>query len=178
MRQKLILWLTTLLVLGTTSAMIVHKENVIKEGTLMLLELAPVDPRSIMQGDYMVLSYRLANLLRNELNKNDKYKKQQAINGQIVVSLTPAAETKFIRIYDASKPLAKNEYLLKFRKRGRNIRFAAEAWFFQEGHASDFSKARYSEIRVSDKGEAVLTGLRDKQLKPLRYTVKKTSAGQ
>ena len=30
-----------------------QKEQTLKEGQLVLLQLAPVDPRSLMQGDYM-----------------------------------------------------------------------------------------------------------------------------
>ena len=32
---------------------LLHKEDTLANGTLVLLELAPVDPRSLMQGDYM-----------------------------------------------------------------------------------------------------------------------------
>ncbi|MFX7329222.1 GDYXXLXY domain-containing protein, partial [Acinetobacter baumannii] len=34
-----------------------QKEMLLKEGQLVLLPLAPVDPRSLMQGDYMALRY-------------------------------------------------------------------------------------------------------------------------
>jgi len=169
MKQKVILWLTTILALGTVSAMVIHKETIIKDGTLMLLQLAPVDPRSIIQGDYMTLRYTLANQVRSAVKQNEK-------NGIAVVSLTPAGVAKFIRIHEESKPLEPNEHLLKFRKRSFQVRFAAEAWFFQEGHAADFSKTRYGELRVSDTGEAVLTGMRDKQFKSLRHVFKKPAS--
>ena len=37
-----------------------QKEQTLKEGQLVLLQLAPVDPRSLMQGDYMRLNYKEA----------------------------------------------------------------------------------------------------------------------
>ena len=35
------------------------KETTILKGKLVYLELAPVDPRSLMQGDYMALYYAI-----------------------------------------------------------------------------------------------------------------------
>ncbi|MCC9044019.1 GDYXXLXY domain-containing protein [Myroides sp. M-43] len=43
---------------------VLQKENTIKEGQLVLLELAPVDPRSLIQGDYMILNYAISNQTR------------------------------------------------------------------------------------------------------------------
>src|SRR5437899_10641738 len=37
------------------------KERQLAGGTVVYLELAPVDPRSLMQGDYMALRFRMAN---------------------------------------------------------------------------------------------------------------------
>lgn len=39
---------------------IIHKEKTLEHGQLVLLKLAPKDPRSLMQGDYMVLRYDIA----------------------------------------------------------------------------------------------------------------------
>src|SRR5690606_9942359 len=49
-----------LLVLGAVNYAIYAKERVIRDGDVVFLELAPVDPRSLMQGDYMALRFRLA----------------------------------------------------------------------------------------------------------------------
>lgn len=42
---------------------IIQKENILKIGKLILLELSPIDPRSLMQGDYMRLRYSIADSL-------------------------------------------------------------------------------------------------------------------
>ena len=42
------------------NAQILLKEHTRTSGNLVLLELAPVDPRSLMQGDYMTLRYAIA----------------------------------------------------------------------------------------------------------------------
>ena len=48
------------LTLGLTAVLVMDKERVVADGTPVLLELAPVDPRSLIQGDYMQLDYALA----------------------------------------------------------------------------------------------------------------------
>ncbi len=39
---------------------IYQREQLLTQGRIVLLELAPVDPRSLMQGDYMALRFRVA----------------------------------------------------------------------------------------------------------------------
>ena len=51
--------LGALLVLGVVNAAIVGKETIKREGDTVYLPLAPVDPRSLMQGDYMALRFTL-----------------------------------------------------------------------------------------------------------------------
>ncbi|MDE8355606.1 GDYXXLXY domain-containing protein, partial [Klebsiella pneumoniae] len=54
-------WRGALIALGLVLALavvnlaIVSCERLLAEGEVVLLELAPVDPRSLMQGDYMSL---------------------------------------------------------------------------------------------------------------------------
>ncbi|UUZ46717.1 GDYXXLXY domain-containing protein [Massilia sp. B-10] len=51
--------LTALAVLAVANTGIWQKEKLIAEGLLIFVELAPVDPRSLMQGDYMQLRFRM-----------------------------------------------------------------------------------------------------------------------
>src|SRR2546427_1227855 len=64
-------------------------------------------------------------------------------------------------------PLAPNEVLLRYRVRGGQVKFATNAFFFQEGTAKRYEGARYGEFRVAPDGELLLTGLRGKELQPL-----------
>ena len=45
-----------LLVLAVVNGAILKKQAVVESGERVVLKLAPVDPRSLMQGDYMILS--------------------------------------------------------------------------------------------------------------------------
>jgi uncharacterized membrane-anchored protein len=45
---------------------IVEKEKILASGKLIFLKLAPVDPRSLMQGDYMQLRYEISTNISND----------------------------------------------------------------------------------------------------------------
>src|SRR3546814_16798011 len=51
------LWGGLLLVLGAVNLQVLQKQRVLDDGRTVLLALRPVDPRSLIQRDYMVLRY-------------------------------------------------------------------------------------------------------------------------
>ena len=55
-----ILVLGAFIVLALVNLQIFGKEAIIRDGRTVLLRLAPVDPRSLIQGDYMALRYGIA----------------------------------------------------------------------------------------------------------------------
>ena len=57
--------LGALLVLGAVNGAIVGKERIRRDGELVFLALAPVDPRALMQGDYMALRFALVRELES-----------------------------------------------------------------------------------------------------------------
>jgi uncharacterized membrane-anchored protein len=42
-----------------------------------------------------------------------------------------------------------------------------DAWFFREGDAERWQKARYGEFRVAPDGRALLVGMADADLRPI-----------
>lgn len=152
------------------------KEQHLKEGKIVYLQLAPVDPRSLMQGDYMSLRFVMAIDIYNMLPKksgthNWRRNNVKATDGQVVVSLDKQSIAKFSRLEDG-KLLAGNEMLLRYRIRKGSIKFATNAFFFQEGHASVYQHARYGQFRVDEKGELLLTSMHDDKLKKLEPIIK------
>ena len=155
---------TTLLVLGSLNWMIIAKERILKTGRTVLCELAPVDPRSLMQGDYMILGYAVAEDASSRIPADTH-------DGHLILSLNRNDVASFERIDDES-PLAENEVRITFRRRRSSfwrsrIRIGAESYFFQEGRADDFDKAKYGELKVAPNGECILIGLRDENRKKL-----------
>ena len=147
---RIVAAVAALVVLGGVNWSIAAKERIKTHGERIFLELAPVDPRSLMQGDYMALNYEIV----RHLPTDDTTRR-----GKIVVRLDADGVASFVRM-DRGEPLAAGEMLLQFR-RGRTVRFGAESFFFQEGTAELYSAAKYGELRVDADGSSVLIGLRD-----------------
>ncbi len=145
------------LVLATVNVSVVRKEALLRNGDIVLVELAPVDPRSLIQGDYMRLDYALARSADASWPRD----------GRMVVRLDERNIARFVRRHEG-ETLAAGERLLQYRRRSGRVRVGSDAFFFQEGHASRYADARYGELRVDASGGSVLVGLRDAELRPLQ----------
>jgi len=148
------------LVLAVPNALVVQKERLLAAGTPMLLELAPVDPRSLIQGDYMALNYAMS----RELAETQRTWPR---TGKVVVRLDEHGVARFVRHHDPRAALGAGEHLLAYRWRRGRLRVGTDAFHFQEGHASRYERARYGEVRVAPSGTSVLVGLRDSSRKAL-----------
>ena len=158
--RELIVVITGLIALAVVDFTVYERERLVTDGRIVLLELAPVDPRSLMQGDYMALRFKVATAaFTHERLKELK-------DGRIVVALDARGVASFKRFAD-SAPLAPNEVLLRYRIRNEQPKFATNAFFFQEGHAADYEKARYGEFRTTADGDAILTAMRGANLEVL-----------
>jgi len=149
-----------IIVLALVNFTIYQREHLLRDGKVVLLELAPVDPRSLMQGDYMALNFAIANQAF-PWNMRDKL-----TDGHLVVTLDANSVGKLRRFADG-KPLAADELLLRYRVRNGQAKFATNAFFFQEGQGALYEKARYGEFRVAPDGEMILDAMRDAQFRRL-----------
>jgi uncharacterized membrane-anchored protein len=144
-----------LIVLGAVNYSIYGKEGIIRSGEVVYLELAPVDPRSLMQGDYMALRFRLTEEIEQAREAGtlaaDLRSVPLALDDRRVATLGSANDTG-LRIS------------FKILGYGR-VWLGTNAYFFAEGTAERYTRAQYGEFRLSpETGEAVLVGLRDADL--------------
>ena|SRR5688500_12069000 len=139
---------------------IAGKERLLRDGKIVYLELAPVDPRSLMQGDYMALRFKLAS------DALAAARGAAAPDGHIVAARDARGIAAYRRLHDG-KAVAADELLLRYRVRYDELKFATNAFFFQEGSGARYEQARYGEFRVAPDGELLLTGLRGKDLRKL-----------
>ena len=163
--RKLVIALGAVLVLAVANFGIYGREQLLSHGQVVFLELAPVDPRSLMQGDFMALRFRVA---------NDAWRADGNLpveDGRIVLSVDDRRVGHYARRYDGGN-LAPQEVLLRYRVRDGNPRFATNAFFFREGTAEQYRSARYGEFHVDAKGDAILTALRDAELQVLGVALK------
>jgi uncharacterized membrane-anchored protein len=150
--------LGVLMVLGPVNWSILGKERIKRDGAIVYLDLAPMDPRSIMQGDYMALRFRLADEIQRGVQSEGR-------EGQVRIADVQLDDKRIARLAPSGTPGA-----LKFRYRVRkgSVWLGTNAFFFEEGSDERYSAARYGEFRVdADSGEAVLVGLRSQSLEPL-----------
>lgn len=155
----IIILVNLLLVLGLFSHSMWKKETLLADGQLALLVLAPVDPRSLMQGDYMILNYAIS-----QNTKRDSTPKR----GFCVVKLAENGVAERVRIQADKTPINEDEYLIAYTltDRGR-LNLGAESFFFQEGDSEKYDKAKYGGLRLDKQGNSLLVGLYDKNRKKI-----------
>ena len=134
---------------------LLQKEELLANGKLILLELAPVDPRSLMQGDYMALRYKVSSGIdRDSISKR----------GFFVVKPDSIGVGQRVRIQTGRTPVNDNELLLNYTVGNlRLINIGAESYFFEEGQSEKYSKAKYGALKVDDLGNTLLIGLYDEK---------------
>jgi uncharacterized membrane-anchored protein len=156
--RTMMIWATLVVALGAVNWLALGRERLAASGQVMYLELAPVDPRSLMQGDYMDLRYDLA----NRVPVGDA-----TGAGALVVRLDARQVATFVRLHAPGSALRGGEHLLRYRVRSGRAHIGAESFFFQEGDAQLYENARYGELRVGPDGAVALVGLRGDQLERL-----------
>ena len=65
----------------------------------------------------------------------------------------------FVRLDDGS-PLQADEFLLAYRLRGYEVLTAAQAFYFQEGTAQQYTGAKFGVFKLASDGKTLLVGLR------------------
>lgn len=141
------------LILAVFNILIASKERSLARGQVVYMELRPVDPRSLMQGDYMVLRYALADQIDYEED------------GIYSVYLTVGDDKVAVSVSSTPAP---GTVAIKARKFNGAVHFGAESFFFQEGQGRLYDKARYGELRVDSSGSSILTGLLDEKRQPIK----------
>ncbi|KXX70586.1 GDYXXLXY domain-containing protein [Flammeovirga sp. SJP92] len=163
--KKIIITLNCALVLIGFNYSIYKNEKLLDGTEVVLFELAPRDPRSLMQGDYMVLNYSNSDI-REEDNVSSR--------GYMVFELDDNRIGHKLRIQEDKEPLNQNEYLLKYTKRNNwSINFGAESYFFQEGHADHYANAKFGALKIDEDGNSLLIGLYNEKLEKINVEEQK-----
>ena len=153
--KKIIILLNLVLVVVLFNFSVWKKEKVLAEGNMVLLQLAPVDPRSLMQGDYMELRY--------DFGITEAMRTPAAKRGFCVIKTDANKVGRAVRFQTGPTPLHEGEQLLRYHRSEFDLHLGAESYFFEEGTAESFNNARYGGLRVDDKGNSILVGLYDEQ---------------
>jgi uncharacterized membrane-anchored protein len=155
--DRLALPAVLLIILGAFNTAVFFKEQLLRHGRIMLLELAPVDPLSLLQGYYMRLDLEVEREIRDNLSRDDR---RAPAEGRAVM-IERNGLSLFLRIH-GGEPLAAGESLLVFRVLPEGgVRVSSGSFFFEEGAAAVYDQACYAELRVAPEGEALIAGLLD-----------------
>ena len=152
----------TLLTVLVANGAIWQKQNLIAHGKPLFMALVPVDPRSLMQGDYMRLRFATLNDRTLPLLEDLGGKRPQ-----VVVQRDARGVGTVQRLHTPAQPLAANEMLLQLTPKDGDWVVVTDAWFFKEGQGPVWQAARFGEFRVLPDGRALLVGLADAALQPI-----------
>lgn len=147
---KIVLVANLILVLAFFAFSVIQKETLMGKGTEVLLRLAPVDPRSLMQGDYMALNYEVL----REIDYRSK-------SGYLVVKVGSDRIAEFVRVQN-DKDVNDGEHLIRYKRQSGRLSIGADNYFFQEGSGKKFENAKYGLLKVDSDGNSILVGLCDK----------------
>lgn len=132
---------------------VIRLESDFASGREVYLKLAPVDPRSMLQGDYMALNFD-ASLFPPETVKLDR-------RGEIFLALDADGVARFSRVAGASDQPHTDEVRVDYALDGARPRYCPGSYFFQEGEAGAYAGARYAVLLVAPDGKTRLVALAD-----------------
>jgi uncharacterized membrane-anchored protein len=139
-----------------------QKQALIATGKRILIPLAPVDPRSLMQGDFMRLRFSViedgeTGLLQDLAGKRP----------HLVMTLDSRGVASASRPYKAGQSLGADELRIELTPKSGSWVIVTDAWFFKEGEGAKWQQAKFGEFRVLPSGKALLVGMADAQLQPI-----------
>ena len=189
------IWLVGVFVialLGAVNYKVQQFEDVLATGKPIVLKIAPVDPRSLMQGDYMVLNYAILSEFQqsqvlpesNEpLESNEPIETVESNEITGIDESSPSEKKAYILVHLDKNHVATfceeqseiptdfkhctpNLYLPIRYKDGWLPKLPSQDYFFAEGKGEYYAQAEYAEYRFKD-GILLLARLLDKDLKGL-----------
>lgn len=130
-------------------------------GETILLRVQPIDPRDLMRGDYVILSYEMSSLPIDGVDEN---RSEWADDRVVFVTLEPEIDGMHWRGVRASlnKPTS-GKYIQGKTRLGRLV-FGIESYFLQEGTGKEYEKAIQEKqvsarISLTTEGRAALIDL-------------------
>ena len=130
-------------------------------GTTVYLETAPVDPRALFRGDYVILGYGIG---RNALPAGEAQQPRES-GRPVYVTVTTERPARVVAVGSERPEPGPGQACLIGRSRGDGtVDFPQIAQYFvPEGEGSELEQARgenlLARVAVSDRCDAVLMGL-------------------
>ncbi|MGL4674808.1 MAG: GDYXXLXY domain-containing protein [Wohlfahrtiimonas sp.] len=146
-KQNYLLLIAFAVVFIFMNVQIFQKEAIKNDGEVIYFELAPVDPRAFMLGDYMALNFE--HNLRNYSDENMQ---------TFIVTLNDQKVVIDAELYKGTT-VKDNQRLFTIQDQLRPDRF-----YFQEGHAKSYEVAKYGLFRYVSPTQFLLDDMTDESL--------------
>jgi uncharacterized membrane-anchored protein/uncharacterized membrane protein len=158
-RKTVMLAFVILLQFGVLGVQAARSEVLLTTGTTVKLQITPLDPRSLLQGDYVVLNYSISNPPKPIAAELEAYHGQRKV--KVVLSPDMKGVHVINRLYKSGEALSGREIVINGTLSGwGSIRYGIETYFVPEGTGLTVqSKARFAYIRVNAQGDALLESL-------------------
>lgn len=137
--------------LGGVGARARQYEAAIASGERLYLRTVGVDPRSIIEGDYLV--FRLL----------PDAPEPPAPSGSLILRREEGGVATFVRYGDEAQ--APDERVVRYHVRSEEPHVAPESWFIEEGTADLYRDMAFAELRLTSTGRLLLVGLADDELR-------------
>lgn len=177
-KQKYIIISANLLVLIIVALIHIFKsEQIISTGQDIYLKLAPKDPRSIMQGDYMTLNMDINNKIRTYIHEETNFfegdysdwrkekTKELCLLQYVVISKD---SSNVVRLQDNIKPKSENEVIIRLSHEDKYPIVPIKSFFFEEGSGDKYSDAQYAHVKVDLLGYFKVIALADKNKEDIK----------
>jgi uncharacterized membrane-anchored protein len=163
MIKNIILIVSMFILFALFNVGIYQKEQILENGDTILLKLQPLDPRSMVAGDYMAFRYAIADEISNPNLFTGKS------HGFLVIKPNEDNVGEFVRIFQG-EVLATNEKLVKYTYSLSNHHFIIkpDSFHFQEGLQPLYQKAQYAIFHFNGFKNYLIVGLADSNRNEIR----------
>jgi uncharacterized membrane-anchored protein len=155
------------------AAIVLDRAAILREGTEVMLQTRPVDPRDLLRGDYVALGYDISTVPAGELEGTP------ARDDIVLVKLAPKPDGFYgaVSVHAAPVPLAPGEVLIRGRTaygvkcgdghaycKSLQVAYGLERYFVPEGEGRVIEEARGKQkvavvAAVSKSGHAAIKRL-------------------
>lgn len=153
--------------------MIVDRQTMLNASRVVTLKVAPVDPRDIFRGDYVILTYEISRLDPTKLEGDDTF----GYGDKVLVTLVPGGETWAAAGIARGKPVpAQNGVVIQGtvdafttndagQRNAVTVTYGIESYFVPEGTGREIEQERQkgdisADIAIDHRGRAAIKALR------------------
>lgn len=160
------IFLIILLQLSILSVQVIKSEIILQQGEIVILELQPIDPRSLIQGDYVMLAYTVGNLEIPNGMHNERV--------NMVLRKDETNVYQYAGYYHHHKKWNKDyqpeaeDVIITGRYNGDNqVHFGIESYFVPEGTGLEVEEnAKFAIVKVAKDGNSILESVQKGRLLP------------